>query len=220
MIDISGLLTNSQEDMCSSLWLHDLTVIMSWSEFSFKQECSYRVCLIVAAHDPLVTATVLAEPRSPFKLGSAALLHFLDSKLNPRGPVKAGTIDSFHILIGKVTGFTEFLCALWAQRETASCRPRWCCHTGRVRARSDRPHFCKSNTSYVHVNSLTRCWQHKWFMFPAICLFCLPHRMHDIRATFTGSMQNAFYFEILDCCLAPKRGYKKVREKSLKLCII
>lgn len=73
----------------------------------------------------------------------------------PLGQVKAMTIDGFHIHIGEVMGLQSFfvfygptgmVCAVcWAgitiQRE--------------VRESSDGPRDSKSNTSYIHMPSLT-----------------------------------------------------------------
>lgn len=180
---------------------------MSWSEIGFKQHCSYHICLIIAAHDPLVTATALAERDSPFKLVSVALFHFLDSKQSPWGPVKAGTIDSFHILVGKVTGLqSSFVFYGRRGRARAVCRAGAAIQRGWERGQTDPTSANQTHPMFTWTHLLAADSTSGLCFQPSACFVCLitcmtseRHALATCKMDFIGkflvlSIRNSLFF--------------------------
>lgn len=160
-------------------------------EISFREEASGLNCSCVAFTTvvmlsnsihwwPFGHGSTLVPCSPPFKLLSKGLSHFCDSTWSPLGSCKSGDHRWVSYAHRRGHGFAEFLCVLWAQWDSVCCLGLVLPCRERVRESSDRPHSSKSNTSRIHMPSLTHYWQHKWFMLPAICFLYFPHQICDI----------------------------------------
>ena len=120
----------------------------------------------------------------------------------PLGLVKAGTIDGFHILIGEVVGFTEFLCVLWAQGDSVCCLQDWYYHTerGLERVQTDptpanQTHPTFTCTYYLAIdNTSGLCFQ------PSACYSFLivgVWRHQLAQETLNTNWQNAWILVVL-----------------------